>query len=293
MTIDVSVILVSYNTKDLTRNCLNSLYEKTQDVNFDVFVVDNDSKDGSCEMIKEEFPQVKLIENKENLGFGRANNIAIRQSEAKYVFLLNTDTVLINNAIKIMIEFLDNPAHQDIGACGGNLYDKDNNNALSYGYLPSLKTKFVKTFQLKLFFPNENRKISDKGLNKADELKQVDYITGADLMIRKSVLDQVGIFDEDFFLYYEETELQHRINKAGYRIFIIPSAKIHHLERQSSTNSKNRRKVFLESEYLFYKKCYGIKKYSPVKLVFIASLLLRLISNPKMVLGLYKFILTN
>lgn len=293
MGIDVSVIIVSYNTKDLTRNCLNSLYEKTQGVNFDVFVVDNDSQDGSCEMIKTEFPQVKLIESKENLGFGRANNLAIKQSNAEYVFLLNTDTLLINNAIKIMLDFLNDPNNKEVGACGGNLYDIENKNALSYGYLPTIKTKFVKTFQLKWLFPSENTKISDKGFNVKNELKQVDYITGADLMMRKSVLDQVGIFDEDFFLYYEETELQYRINKAGYKIFILPDAKINHLEGKSSSNRKNRRKVFLESEYLFYKKCYGITKYSPLKLIFFVSSFLRLFSRPKMILNLYKFILAN
>lgn len=293
MGIDVSVIIVSYNTKDLTRNCLNSLYEHTKDLNFDVYVVDNDSQDGSCEMIKEEFPQVKLMETKENLGFGKANNLAIKDSEAKYVFLLNSDTIFINNAVKVMFDFLENPNNQNVGACGGNLYDAEGKNALSYGYLPSLKTKFIKTFQLKWLFPSENIKISDRGFNISNELKQVDYITGADLMMRKSVLDEVGVFDKDFFLYYEETELQFRINKAGYKVFILPDAKIHHLEGKSSSNRKNRRKAFLESEYLFYKKCYGISKYSPAKLIFLASSFLRLFSQPKMILDLYKFILTN
>jgi len=93
---DVSIILVSYNTKDLTRDCIKSIYEKTQDVSYDIFVVDNASSDGSQQMIKEEFPDVKLIESLENLGFGRANNIAIKQSDAKYCFLLNTDTVFID-----------------------------------------------------------------------------------------------------------------------------------------------------------------------------------------------------
>ena len=102
MQTDVSVILVSYNTETLTKDCLNSLYEKTQGINFDVWVVDNNSKDNTCEMIKKEFPQVNLIENKKNKGFGAANNQAIKESKAKYVFLLNTDTVLINNAIKIL-----------------------------------------------------------------------------------------------------------------------------------------------------------------------------------------------
>jgi len=104
---DVSIILVSYNTKNLTRECLKSVYEKTEGIEYDIWVVDNASSDGSPQMIKEEFLGVKLIESPENLGFGRANNIAIKQSDAKYCFLLNTDTILINNAVKILFDYMD------------------------------------------------------------------------------------------------------------------------------------------------------------------------------------------
>ena len=106
---DVSIILVNYNTKELTGDCIKSVYELTRDISYDIFVVDNASSDGSVQMIKEEFPAVKLIESPENLGFGRANNLAIKQSEAKYCFLLNTDTVLVNNAVKILFDFMEKP----------------------------------------------------------------------------------------------------------------------------------------------------------------------------------------
>ena len=120
---DVSIILVSYKTKDLTRNCIKSIVEKTKNISYDIFVVDNNSQDGTCEMLKEEFPFVKLIENSQNIGFGAANNLAIKESDAEYVFLLNTDTLLVNNAVKILHDFLEN--NRQVGVCGANLYDEN------------------------------------------------------------------------------------------------------------------------------------------------------------------------
>ena len=131
---DISIIIVNYNTKKLIKNCLKSVFEKTQGINFEVYVVDNNSRDGSCEMIEQDFPQVKLIKNTKNKGFGAANNIAIRESNAKYVFLLNSDTILLNNAIKIFFDFMEKPENQKISCCGGNLYNKN----MLYGLLMAI-----------------------------------------------------------------------------------------------------------------------------------------------------------
>lgn len=283
---DVSVILVSYNTKEMTKNCIESVYAKTKDINFDILCVDNNSTDGTCEMIEQEFPSVKLIKNDKNLGFGAANNIAIKQSNAKYIFFLNTDTVLRNNAIKILFDFMEE--NSEIGACGGNLYDSNLNHVHSYGWFPTIRTKFLKTFLLdRVLFIKETY---DRGKNESGRIKQVDYITGADLMIRRDVLNKCGYFDEDFFLYYEETELQYRINKAGYKVFINPNSQIFHLEGKSSKNRKKRREYLLKSEYLFYKKCYKLSKYSPVKIVFMISHFLRLFTNPSLIFRVWKYI---
>src|SRR5574344_737129 len=119
---DVSIIIVNYNTKELTRNCLTSIYEKTKDVNFEVFVRDNNSKDGSISMIKKEFPSVILLENNANIGFGAANNRALKQAKGKYVFYLNSDTVLLNNAVKLFFDYFENAKDKEnIGALGCNL----------------------------------------------------------------------------------------------------------------------------------------------------------------------------
>ena len=279
--VDVSIILVSYNTEALTRECLLSLVEKTSGVNYDIWVVDNNSSDNSCEMIKNEFPQVHLIENKENKGFGAANNQAIKLSDAKYIFLLNTDTLLINNAIKILYEYME--SNPEIGACGGNLYDANGKHVHSYGHYKTFTSKMVKTFKLGAFYPKERTINEDKGENEGDLFKEVDIIVGADLMLRKSVLDEVGIFDEDFFLYDEETELQFRIKQAGHKIMLNPNSKIAHLEGKSTKNRAISRAHKMVSEILCYKKCYGTKKLGLYKIICSLPNIPRFFAHPKII----------
>lgn len=272
---EVSIILVSYNTKDLTRNCLNSVYEKTQGVDFEIYVVDNNSQDGSCEMIEQEFPQVKLIKNTENKGFGAANNIAIKQSTSKYVFLLNTDTVLLNNAVKIFYDFMEKPENQKVAVCGGNLYNEDMSHQHSYGNFPSLGRIAFTVLGLNFIFKSYyNKKFNPKGENNNNELKKVDYITGADMFMRKSVLEEVGLFDEDFFLYFEETELTYRMNKAGYKSIIIPDAQIIHLCGLSGEISLEKLKLFRSSELLYFEKTCNKLIRNLVKAMYLIRYLL-------------------
>jgi GT2 family glycosyltransferase len=287
--LDVSIILVSYNTEALTRDCLKSVMEKTQGLTYDIWVVDNNSSDNSCEMIKHEFPQVHLIENKENKGFGAANNQAIRLSEAKYIFLLNTDTLLLNNAVKILFDYMEE--NQEIGACGGNLYDANGKHVHCYGHYKTFTSKMVKTFKLGAFFPKEKAINEDKGENEKDEFKEVDIIVGANLMMRKSVLDKVGIFDEEFFLYDEETELQFRIKQAGHKIMLNPNSKIAHLEGKSTTNRAISRAHKMESEILCYKKCYGTKHLSLYKWICCLPNLPRFFVHPKIIGKAFKTII--
>ncbi|MEI7473366.1 MAG: glycosyltransferase family 2 protein [bacterium] len=263
---DVSIILVSYNTKELTRNCINSIYEKTSGLDFDVWVVDNDSEDGSAEMIKEEFPQVKLIESKENLGFGRGNNLAIEKSDAKYVFLLNTDTLLVNNAVKILFDNMEKPEYSHIGYCGGNLYDANMNYANSFGGFPCLKHLMYKTLGIRFFF-NMRYHLSEQ----SDRTKPQDVqcVIGADLMIRKSVLDEVGAFDDRFFMYFEEVELNYRMAKNGYLGKLFPDSQIIHLEGQSTKKPNfNKEKHYIASELLFFELRYNKSVRKLVKFMY-------------------------
>lgn len=256
---DVSVILVSYNTKDLTKDCLKSVYEKTSGIDFEVFVVDNNSSDGSVEMIESEFPQVKLIKNLDNKGFGSANNIAIKQSRAKYIFCLNTDTVLIDNAIKRFFDFMEKEENKKTGACGCQLLNADMTNQHSYGCFPKISRIVSTLFGINFIFPAWYKKTYLKSKYENNETPySVDYITGADLFMRKSVLDEIGVYDERFFMYFEESELQLRMNKAGYKSVIIPEINIiHYCGLPSKNVPLKKMKMFRESELKYFEKRSG------------------------------------
>ena len=274
---DISIILVSYNTAELTRNCLKSVYEKTDGITFDVWVVDNNSADNSVEMIKSEFPQVNVIASPENLGYGRANNLAISKVNSKYVLLLNTDTVLLNNAVKLLFDFMENPENANVGACGGQLYNRDMTYQNSFGefdHIDDLRRKALGINFKKLYHRLLN--IMDKKFGnqevyrdyKAKYPHEVDYIIGADVMLRKSVIDKTGVFDERFFMFGEEAEMQFRIKKAGCRIVFTPGPEIIHYGGASSYNVNKRlqvEKMLLESNILFYRMCYGIETAKKAK----------------------------
>ncbi|MGM9994014.1 MAG: glycosyltransferase family 2 protein [Candidatus Avigastranaerophilus sp.] len=262
---DVSVILVSYNTLDLTRNCLKSLYEKTNGVNFEIFVVDNNSKDGSPEMVEREFPDVKLIRNSENKGFGAANNIAIRKSSAKYILCLNTDTVLTGNSIKQFFDYMEqNP---DAGAMGGQLTDINGNPLSSVGFFAGTKRLLFSLFGLRYIFPKyyEEKFALVKAVN-YDSITEVDSISGADLFLRKSLIDKIGAFDEQFFMYFEETDLCYRVHKAGYKVIYFPQSRIIHLEGRSFSPSKMQ--YHRSSMLKYYKKNVGYLPYLILKFLF-------------------------
>lgn len=258
----VSVIIVSYNTKDLTKACLKSVMEKTQDVDFDICVVDNASTDGSPEELKEAFPGIRILENRINGGFARANNQAIRESRADYVFILNSDTILVNNAIKILFTFMEQEENRNVACCGGCLYDENMVPQTSYGNFPSLTELVFRVLKLKKLFPRYYReRLKSSTEYHGTSILQVDYVTGADMFIRRSVLDQIGLFDEDFFLYFEDSELSCRMARSGYRSMVVPQAKIIHLAGKSATDfpKMESARVRERSRFLFFRKCYGAK----------------------------------
>lgn len=248
---DVSIIIVSYNTLDLTMQCLHSVYEKTKDVDFEIIVVDNNSHDGTEEAIKKTFSDIHFIQSGDNIGFGRANNLGIKCANGDFVFLLNSDTLLINNAIKILFDYMvKNPS---VGVCGGNLYTINEKPTLSFsqlmpGFANDLDVFFGGVFSRisygkNMFFNHTNKPMIIDG-----------YVSGADMMIRKEILNAVGLFDSDFFMYYEETELTWRIKKQNYKVASVPDAKIIHLEGASETIKENTIRRIIKSKYLYFEK---------------------------------------
>lgn len=255
---DVSVIIVNYNTLELTKNTINSVIEKTSELNYEIILVDNASVDSSVEFFEREYKdKIIFIKNNENLGFGRANNKGIEIAKGKYVFLLNSDTLLINNAIKILFDFMEK--NEDCGVCGGNLFDVNLKPTHSFlKKLPCLSSEI--NFQLN-FFSKIFRKIINKrgDFNYSKNEKEVGYVTGADMMIRKKILLETGLFDKDFFMYSEESELTYRIKQKGYKVISIPQAKIVHLEGKSSIFKEKKHHMFLESKYKYFYKTSNLK----------------------------------
>jgi hypothetical protein len=289
---DVSTIVVSYNTRELTRKCLESIFEKTEGVDFEVVVVDNASTDGSAEMVRAGFPAVTLIESERNLGFGSANNVAIRRARGKYVFLLNPDTVLLNNAIRLFFEFMENRRNLKVGAVGAYLLDEQRRMQHSYGRFVSLRDfeldatglwrRFTGAVKVRLrstlgpqlsswLARDLKRLVQARSLKRLPQTpamlaptREVDYVTGADLFLRKSVLAEVGVFDERFFLYAEETDLQYRMRRAGYARIVIAGPEIIHLGSQSMGQREKQR--LLDSAKLEFLKKHFLLKYAACRL---------------------------
>ena len=233
---DVSIIIVNYHSAGMVIDCINSIYDKTQSVSYEIIVVDNASNDGSVERLAEAFgDRIKLIASPENLGFGKANNLGATQASGKYLFLLNPDTVLINDAIGILHDFLEeNPR---VGVAGGNLYSPE------MAPTPS----FCRVFDdlaLERKRASWGKLLGDRILNKlhlrknapmtefnhTEAPEKVAYIFGADMMLPRALFEQVKGFDPDFFMYGEEEELTWRITEQGYDVISVPQAKIIHLE---------------------------------------------------------------
>lgn len=254
---DVSIIIVNYNTRQLTTNCIDSVFEKTRGVEFEVILVDNASVDGSRELFEQD-ARITYIYSEENLGFGKGNNLGYQYAKGDYVLLLNSDTLLINNAIFELVGFMR--IHPEIAIVGGALYGSDMKECTSYGLLlPSLKYEFDLLFRgvfSKKMIERMNDEISTKGF------ANIGYITGADMMLRREKIEEIGMFDPDFFMYYEETEMTYRYAVKGYKSAFFPMAKIQHLGGKSFAFKETREKLFFSSKKLYFQKTgHGLVYY--------------------------------
>ena len=287
---DVSIIFVNYKTKDLTINAINSVIEKTEGLDYEIFVVDNNSQDGSIESIEQTFPNINIIKNPINAGFGAANNLAIKQAKGKYILCLNTDTLLINNAIKIMFDFMEKEENQNVGVCGGYLVDINGNENSCGGHLPSLIDIFWK-FGIRRLFPNQYRRYN-VSLNSKElvQLGYTEHIIGADIFFRKSVLDKVGLFDENYFMYREETDLCKRIKDVNFDIKLVQEANIIHFDGGSTKNYLEKIKRFRKSEFYYFQKHHP-KQVKLVKTLYIILYLIDwLILRKKTSKELFKYV---
>lgn len=282
---DVSVIIVNYNTIELTKQCILSIYAQTEGVNFEIIVVDNNSEDNSVKIIEDNFPQVILISNGDNIGFGRANNLGVKIAKGKYIFFLNSDTILLNNAIKIFFDYMEkNNISSNIGALGCVMLDSslNLNYRNSYYEFPRLSMFFKLIFQ-NIFSDLRKKYLSDcQKLNNEGQIS-VDFIVGADLFIPRDVIDTIGAFDPDYFLYWEEVDLQYRMYQKELSRLIIFGPEIVHLEGGSSEKKvKNwQRKIEKQSLLLYF------RKHSNFFSLFLAKVLLIVFAIKSMILRKY------
>jgi GT2 family glycosyltransferase len=249
---NLSVIIVNWNTKDLLCQCLDSLNQVAKKIDMEIFVVDNGSMDGSGEVVRKRFPGVKLVENRMNLGFAKANNQALRLSKGKYVLLLNPDTQIKRGAIEEMILFMN--AYPEVGVVGGQLLNSDGSKQNSIANFPSLATELLNKSLLRWLFP-ENFPGKEKSYLGPIE---VNSVIGACMMVRREATEQVGLLDEDYFLFLEETDWCYRMKKAGWKIYHVPQAEIFHFQGGSAGKKKERAKIeYYRSRYHFFRRNRG------------------------------------
>jgi O-antigen biosynthesis protein len=262
----LSIVIVNYNVKYFLEQCLHSVQKACQGIDSEILVVDNNSVDGSVKMVRDKFPGVHLIENKENKGFSSANNQAIRKSKGEYILLLNPDTILEDDTLHKSVGFMDD--HPDAGGLGVKMLDgKGKFLPESKRGLPYPAVAFYKIFGLSALFPRS--KIFGKyhlGYLNREKIHSVDVLSGAFMLLRKKVLDKIGLLDEAFFMYGEDIDLSYRITQAGYRNYYFPETRIIHYKGESTKKSSlNYVFMFYNAMIIFAKKHFSqknIRSYS-------------------------------
>ena len=245
---DLSIIIVNTNSRVLLQNCINSVLDNTTGIEYEIIVVDNNSTDGSTEMLRAEFPTVKLVQNKSNLGFPASNNRGFAISSGRYVLALNPDTVVLGNALTSMVRFMDD--HHEAGACGCRLHNADGSLQPSWESFPTLFSEVFYGTPLNRIFSHRKRR-------PANGVYDVDWVSGACLMVRRETMNEVGAFDERFTpIYSEETDWCYRIKEHGWRIYYLPEPQVIHLGGQ--TTKHNRTWFFLQ---LQRNKCLFLRKH--------------------------------
>lgn len=263
----VSISIVNFNAGDYLLECLESLSPLKEEAEFDVWVVDNASIDGAVEKIKKRFPFVRIIENKENLGFGKAHNQVTKTVNTKYVLFLNPDTKVLPGTIKFVTDFMDRNLEVGVSGCRVEKADGEIDWA-SHRSFPTPWASF-----LYFFFNNDS--LYHQTYKDMSKIHEVDSLVGAFMFARKKVLEEVGYFDEDYFLYAEDIDLCFRIKKAGYKVMYIPDVKVIHLKGVSSGIKKHSQNLttasiesrqrsldyFYSTMILFYKKHLAVKYF--------------------------------
>lgn len=282
--IDLSIVIVNWNVRQLLKRCLRSIFDSigTADagqgppatgIRFEVIVVDNASSDGSVTMVREDFPQVRLIANESNLGFTRGNNQAIACSRGRYVLLLNPDTVVVRGALTTMVRYMD--AHPRVGGLGPQLLNPDGSVQSSRRRFPTMATAFLESTIFQRWVPCNSILRRFYVLDRSDEeTQEVDWVVGACLLMRREAIDQVGPLDEDYFMYSEELDWCYRLKERGWKVVYLPTAQVIHHEGKSSEQVVPTRHIhFQRSKVLFFRKHGGLWRAEILRLFLLTTYL--------------------
>lgn len=266
--VDLSIVIVNWNTRALLLDCLASVYHTVRGLSFEVFVVDNASSDGSVAAVRQEYPLARIIENENNLGFAAANNKALRQMAGRYALLLNTDAVLTEGAVNRLFRFMEENPRVAMGC--GQLLNANGSKQNSIANFPTLLTLLGNESILRILWP---KKFPSKRREYAEPIP-VQSCIGACLMVRKAAMDEVGLLDERYFFFMEETDWARAMLKAGWESWFVPGVRTYHLQGQSAGDNIEARKMFYRSRYFYFRKWFGAWVY-----LFGAALVVRLAVN--------------
>ena len=271
---DLSVIIVNFNTASLLRECLNSVEETKDDIYLEIIVVDNNSMDESVEMVKKDFPQVRLIANSENIGFAQGVNQALNLAKGRYFLLLNPDAKVLLGVMKGLIDFMDR--NKDVALSGVQLLNPDGTKQNSIANFPTLTQELFNKSFLKILFPQ-------KYPSKYREFKspiEVESVIGACMIVRPEAVKQVGELDPKYFLFLEETDWCFQMKKKGWKIYHLPQFKAYHKQGQSLIDLKSKGRIeYYRSYYRFFKKNYNRASYFFLRAVVFIKTLINLSLN--------------
>ena len=278
--LDVSVVIVSWNTRDILRGCIRSIFEQTREASFEVFVIDNNSHDGSVEMVRAEFPRVTLIANTQNRGFAAACNQGMRALSARYTLLLNPDTIVLDDAISRCVRYAD--LHADVGVVGCQVLENENRISPTGFSFPSPLNVFLALSGLSRAFPRSRLfGRPELGWWERNSEQDVDVVTGMFMLVRREAIAQVGLMDESYFVYSEEADWCYRFSQAGWRRVFTPCARIIHLDGGAKSTSQASTKMFVQmqkSSMIYHKKNLGPAAWSLVKAIYIVSNSIRMVA---------------
>ncbi len=254
----LAIVIISFNVRKLLQECLASVYQQTRHTRMEIWVIDNQSHDDSVAMLKEKFPQVHLIENPANAGFTRANNQVIPQCRSDLILLLNPDTVIRDGALDKIVQFMDE--HPEVGVAGGRVENEDGSLQLACRRsLPTPKVAFYRLTGLSRLFPR-SKVMAQYNLTylDPDQPHEVDAVSGAFLLIRRQVVDQIGLLDENFWIFGEDIDWCIRAKRAGWKVMFYPQARILHYKGIGcSTNSRKTTYEFYRAMVLFHRKHFA------------------------------------